>query len=88
MENIVAMMNTNVLGMIDCTRRAYKLMKKSNDFCYIVNMNSILGHSIPFSNQGTSIYIPTKHAVTALTEVIRQELIESGDEMIRISVCL
>ena len=88
MEEIRLMLNTNVLGMIDCTRQAYKLMKKSNDYCYIINMNSILGHSIPSSSQGSSIYIPTKHAVTALTEVLRQELIASGDEMIRISVCI
>lgn len=88
MVNIKAMMDTNVIGMIDCTRRAYKLMRKSDDYCYIINMNSILGHSIPYSDQGSSIYAPTKHAVTALTEVIRQELIESGDEKIRISVCL
>lgn len=71
--------------MIECSRRAYKLMKKSENYCYIINMNSILGHSIPSSTKESSIYIPTKHAVTALTEVLRLEI---DDEMIRVSVCV
>ncbi|XP_073831747.1 farnesol dehydrogenase-like [Musca autumnalis] len=47
---------------------------------HIINVNSIAGHAvlpgIPQLLPTTNIYSPTKHAVTAMTEIYRQELRE------------
>jgi len=38
--------DTNLRGLLHCTRKAYTLMKKSNDYGLIINMNSVLGHMV------------------------------------------
>jgi NADP+-dependent farnesol dehydrogenase len=78
--------DTNLRGLTQCTREAFKLMKKSNDYGLIVNINSVVGHMIPFMGFSMSMYAPTKYAVTALTETIRQELVISGNKKVRITV--
>jgi len=42
MANIV---NTNFLGLVRVSRKAYKLMKKSDDYGIIINIGSIAGHN-------------------------------------------
>lgn len=69
-ENVI---NTNLTGLVHVTRHAYQLMKSSDDYGMIVNINSIVGHSVPFPSDGDSngnIYPGTKFAVTATTEVL------------------
>ena len=65
------------MGLTICTQQALKLMKESGvDDGHIIHINSVVGHSIP--NIGTpvfNIYPASKHAVTALTETLRQELV-------------
>lgn len=78
--------DVNVRGLVQCTREAFRLMKKSNDYGLIININSIAGHSIPFMTFPMNLYAPTKHAVTAISEVIRQELVIAGNKKIRITV--
>jgi NADP+-dependent farnesol dehydrogenase len=63
-------------------------MKKSDDFGLIVNINSVAGHVIPFLGYSLNMYAPSKHAVTALTETIRQELIIANNKKVRITVSL
>ncbi|RZC35196.1 adh short, KR, NAD binding 10, and/or Epimerase domain containing protein, partial [Asbolus verrucosus] len=66
-------LDTNVLGLCIATREAIKIMRTNNIDGHIVHLNSIAGHgttNFPFAN----IYPATKHAVTALTETLRQEL--------------
>lgn len=79
--------DTNLRGLTQCTREAFRLMKKSNDYGLIININSVLGHSIPFSGFSNNIYPASKHAVTALTEQIRQELVLKKNNKIRVTVC-
>ncbi|XP_070497934.1 farnesol dehydrogenase-like [Chironomus tepperi] len=74
----------NLKALINCTREAFRLMKASNDNGFIVNVSSVAGHSIPFPNQ-LSIYPSTKHAVTAFSEIIRQELIVNNNDKIRMT---
>uniref|UniRef100_A0A1B0G0M2 Dehydrogenase n=1 Tax=Glossina morsitans morsitans TaxID=37546 RepID=A0A1B0G0M2_GLOMM len=74
-------LQTNVMGMVYCARRAFNSMKKRNVNAHLVLINSILGHNLP--NLGPSImpfvniYPMSKHATVAMTEVLRQEFREN-----------
>nr|XP_023021487.1 farnesol dehydrogenase-like [Leptinotarsa decemlineata]XP_023021488.1 farnesol dehydrogenase-like [Leptinotarsa decemlineata] len=65
--------DVNVLGLCIATREAVKDMKKNHIDGHIIHINSILGHRLPVL-EGLNIYPATKHAVTALTETLRQEI--------------
>lgn len=80
--------DTNVIGLVQATRDAYKLMKKSDDYGLIININSVAGHAVPFLGIPLGVYPASKYAVTALTETIRQELIIYDNKKIRITVSL
>lgn len=82
---------TNFNGLVHVTRHAFALMKKADDYGIIVNINSIAGHITPFPREGKSaanVYHGTKHAVTATTEIIRQELVCMKNDKIKVSVIL
>lgn len=69
---------TNVMGVVYCTQRAFKSMKERNFDGHVVVVNSVLGHSIPFTVGDNkppimNVYAPSKFALTALTEILRQE---------------
>lgn len=68
--------DTNILGLVFCTREAIRSMRERNVDGHIVHINSIAGHYIPIFNDTPSmnIYPASKHAVTALTETLRQDL--------------
>ncbi|XP_073835620.1 farnesol dehydrogenase-like [Musca autumnalis] len=65
--------NTNILGVVWCLREAFRSMRERKFDGHIININSIVGHSLTES-AGLNIYPPTKYAITAMTEVVRQEL--------------
>ncbi|XP_034033413.1 dehydrogenase/reductase SDR family member 11a [Thalassophryne amazonica] len=72
------MMDVNVLALAICTREAYKSMKERNvDDGHIINISSLCGHRVS-PNTGLHFYCATKYAVTALTEGLRQELLEAN----------
>ncbi|EFA05382.1 farnesol dehydrogenase [Tribolium castaneum] len=66
-------LDVNVLGLCIATREAIKSMKKHDIKGHIVHINSLCGHRVP-NFPGMNIYPASKHAVTALTETLRQEL--------------
>lgn len=74
-EQLKRVIDTNLMAPTLCTREAFQSMKKRNVDGHIITINSYLGHTIPFLpfNQSLNIYPPTKFAVTAMTEVLRQE---------------
>lgn len=81
--------NTNFTGLVHVTRAAYPLMKKSNDYGMIINVNSNAGHKVPFPSnpdKSNNVYHGSKFAVTATSEVLRQELICQGNDKIRVTV--
>lgn len=43
---ILNTINTNFLGLVRVSRKAYKLMKKSDDYGIIINIGSIAGHQV------------------------------------------
>lgn len=80
-EAFASMLSVNVLGLANCTRVFTQLM--DNSFAgNIININSMSGHRVA-NSCGTHFYSCTKHAVTALTEGVRQEL-RTLDSNIRI----
>ena len=88
-DSLKQVIDTNFTGLVQTTRQAFQLMKKSDDYGYIININSIVGHILPFPSNGESranVYHGTKHAVTATTEVLRQELVCMKNDKIRVSV--
>ncbi|EDV94583.1 farnesol dehydrogenase [Drosophila grimshawi] len=73
-------LNTNVLGVSWCTREAFCSMQRRrvNDG-HVIIINSIAGHRVPVvPDLSLNMYAPSKHAVTALTEVLRQEFHNKG----------
>jgi len=80
--------NTNFSGLVHVTREAYQLMKKSNDYGMIININSNAGHKVPFPinpNISHNVYHGSKFAVTATSEVLRHELICQDNDKIRVT---
>lgn len=83
--NLNKIIDVNFTGLVHVSREGYQLIKQSNDYGLIVNFCSIAGHQVtPFGNPFMT-YSPTKHAVKAFSEVLRQELIVTGDEKVRVT---
>lgn len=77
-------LETNVFGLVNCSREAYQSMAKHSIEGHIININSILGHTFPIAIgkvPSFNIYPASKYAVTAITEGIRQDLIESKSKV-------
>lgn len=82
--------DTNILAVVLCTREAFWSMKKRSVNGHIIHINSHAGHKIPFFvglYPSFNIYPSTKYAVTAMTEVMRQEL-QVFDTKIKVSVSI
>lgn len=89
-ENLRETIDTNVLGVVLCSREAFHSMKKRNVNGHIIHINSQAGHKIPYFvglYPSFNIYPSTKYAVTAMTEVMRQELQTFGTK-IKVTVSL
>ncbi|XP_062558602.1 farnesol dehydrogenase-like [Armigeres subalbatus] len=73
-------LDTNVLGLVLCSREAYQSMKKRSVDGHIVHINSIVGHNV-LNFPKFNIYPASKHAVTAITETMRNELRNAGTKI-------
>ena len=86
-DELKKIMDINVMGMVYCARAAFNSMNKHNGYGYIININSITGHSVPFPTADVpsyNIYAGSKYAVTATTEVMRQEITCMNNKKIRV----
>ncbi|WAR23834.1 DHR11-like protein, partial [Mya arenaria] len=70
-----SMFDVNVIGLMTCSREAYKSMKENGvDDGHIILMGSIAGHGIVPGHESFNCYCATKFAVRAITEGMRNEL--------------
>jgi NADP+-dependent farnesol dehydrogenase len=76
--------DVNFTAAVHVTRNAVKLIKKSEDYGMIINVASYFDRVIPFPIVG-NVYAATKYAIRAFSEIIRQELIVSGNDKIRVT---
>lgn len=84
-----AIIQTNLMGVIWCTRRAFKSMVERDNESYIVNISSVAGHNVisnlPDQKPFPGAYFASKHALTALNRAIGQELVFYQKPKIRIT---
>lgn len=71
----------NVLGLCIATREAVKAMKEGGIDGHVIHVNSVAGHYVPAVLKSVNVYPASKHAVTALTETLRQELAAAGSKI-------
>ncbi|XP_023723991.1 farnesol dehydrogenase-like [Cryptotermes secundus] len=80
-ENWRKIFDLNVLALSVCTKEALQSMKeKGVDDGHIIHISSIAGHTIPLF-PGIEMYSASKHAVTALTEGLRRELVKQKSKI-------
>lgn len=62
-------------------------MKTRDAYGYIIVINSVTGHQLPLLPPGIEfgVYPGTKYAITATTEIIRQELVYQNNRKVRIT---
>jgi NADP-dependent 3-hydroxy acid dehydrogenase YdfG len=75
-----AMFEVNVMGLLYATDAAISQMKEQGSG-HLVNISSVAGRKV--SRDSSGVYAGTKHAVNAISEGLRQELLE---ENIRVSI--
>lgn len=87
-DKIKSTIDVNVTGLTLCTKEAYKYMKAvPNTPGYIININSISGHSTAFPVEyPLNVYPGSKHAVTAISDILRKELQFLKNPNVRITV--
>uniref|UniRef100_A0A0K8UIC6 Dehydrogenase/reductase SDR family member 11 n=1 Tax=Bactrocera latifrons TaxID=174628 RepID=A0A0K8UIC6_BACLA len=81
-QDIRDVIDTNVYGIVWSTREAFRSMKAQGSDGHIFLINSVAGHMIPnIPNVSLNIYSPSKHAVTVMTEIYRQELLNNNTKI-------
>ncbi|XP_051154956.1 farnesol dehydrogenase-like [Leptopilina boulardi] len=70
--------NTNLIGLLNCCQKGVSIMKECDDECHIVNICSNTGQRI-FRDPvlQLNIYPAAKHAVRAVTTTLEHELLGS-----------
>lgn len=76
-EGFRRILDVNVLAVAICTREAVANMRARRVDGHIININSVSGHYIPSTGKHLSLYPSSKYAMTAMTEVVRRELISA-----------
>lgn len=85
--DLLQTITTNYCGLINCTKAAYRHLKKADAYGHIININSISGHKVVQigEKQKLNVYPGTKYAITATTEVLRQELNSLQNRKVRVT---
>lgn len=81
-------MQTNFLSVVSCIEKAYKSMVDRDVYGYIVIVSSLLGHVVPrieMKRPIFNLYPSSKYALTALNNVLRDELNTYKNFKVRVS---
>jgi NAD(P)-dependent dehydrogenase (short-subunit alcohol dehydrogenase family) len=70
MDDFQAIINTNYLGVLRCTKAVLPQMRKNKKGC-IINIASVAGH---IANSPLGGYAASKHALEAISEAMAQEV--------------
>ncbi|RZC38890.1 adh short, KR, NAD binding 10, and/or Epimerase domain containing protein [Asbolus verrucosus] len=70
--------DTNVLALTVATREAVKIMREKDvEAAHVIHINSTAGHQVSDVPK-MNVYFASKHAVTALAESLRLDLLRAG----------
>lgn len=73
-QDMKTIVDTNIYGLINCTRYAIESMIKKNVMGQIININSICGHYMPpFAEPKINMYIASKRTMTVLNTLLKNE---------------
>ncbi|XP_037919691.1 farnesol dehydrogenase-like isoform X2 [Hermetia illucens] len=77
--------DVEIMGTLFCTREAFQSMQRRNFDGHVVNINSVDGHHVvnllQFDTNFCTNYAAAKFALTAMTEVYRQEFANAGTKV-------
>ncbi|CAD7079040.1 unnamed protein product [Hermetia illucens] len=79
-EAICKTLDTNVKALAFCVREAFNSMKNRKFDGHVILINSIAGHTTERVS-GANMYIPSKHAVTAMAQTYRHEFAHAGTKV-------
>lgn len=86
LEDLKTVINTNLMAVVSCTKKAFQSMADRDVAGYIINIASVLGHTIPVLPEPTfNVYPASKFGVRALNTVLRHELNFLKKNKIRLS---
>ncbi|KAH8283246.1 hypothetical protein KR044_000158 [Drosophila immigrans] len=78
LEQLQHVLQVNLMGVVYCTQRAFRSMQQREVAGHVVLINSLTGHHIihpPGEQlQTLNMYPVSKHGISALLELMRQEL--------------
>ncbi|XP_068149551.1 farnesol dehydrogenase [Drosophila tropicalis] len=77
-DDVSDVIQTNIMGSVYCTQSAIKSMRDRQMAGHLIFINStagVAGYKPNPADSSLNIYTPTKFALTAVHEVLRQELI-------------
>ncbi|XP_046748274.1 farnesol dehydrogenase-like [Diprion similis] len=79
-EGFKKLLDLNVLASTVGVKEAVASMRSRNVAGHIVNINSVDGYWLG-NQQTSSLYAATKFAITAMTEIVRQDLVAVGSKI-------
>ncbi|KAJ8667740.1 hypothetical protein QAD02_009403 [Eretmocerus hayati] len=86
-DELDRIIDVNVKGLLFCSKHAIKIMRETQSEAHIVNINSVVGHVIPPAGMYSpfNVYPATKFAVRALSDTLRNELVDSRIRVTNVS---
>lgn len=87
LEALTKTVQTNLIAVISCTKKAFVSMAERNVPGQIINVCSVAGHTV-LTAPGllpATVYYATKSAVKTLNQLLGQELLFKNNDKIRIS---